>query len=115
MGNYHPGNGLFRKDAERLSKQYTSPTTTKSEKTFIKQTLVDIVVRNRGGRFLVKEIKAKGATTSSGQSQQKMWYVVDSSSPLVMKKAHQALRENRDPIKRKAKRKRFLAKHKRRY
>merc|ERR1711977_316255 len=60
----------------------------------------------------------KAATTKSEKSQvlekhkqRGLWYVVDDDA--ARKKVWQALREDRDPEKRRAKRKRFLAKRER--
>lgn len=92
--NKHPGNARYRREVERLEKGYKSAT--KSEKRRIIEALVR-TVQSRGS-FLEKD-------------KQRGWYVVDGD--VVRKKVWQALREDRDPEKRRAKRKRFLAKRER--
>merc|ERR1711937_771054 len=69
---------------------------TKSEKRRIIEELIQ-AVQSRGN-FLEKD-------------KQHGWYVVDGDA--IRKKVWQALREDRDPEKRRAKRKRFLAKKER--
>merc|ERR1712072_1312832 len=91
--NHHPGNARYRTEVERLS------TTSKSDRLQMTKALA-ATIRASGGRFLQKE--------------RNVWYVVDNEE-VVLKKVHQALRENRDPAKRKAKRKRFLERHNKRY
>merc|ERR1711907_764283 len=96
--NHHPGNARYRTEVERLSTTYKS-TTSKPERLQMTKALA-ATIRASGGRFLQKE--------------RNVWYVVDNEE-VVLKKVHQALRENRDPAKRKAKRKRFLERHNKRY
>merc|ERR1711981_645348 len=92
--NKHPGNARYRREVERLEKGYKAGT--KSEKRRIIEELIQ-AVQSRGN-FLEKD-------------KQHGWYVVDGDA--IRKKVWQALREDRDPEKRRAKRKRFLAKKER--
>merc|ERR1712054_100848 len=96
--NHHPGNARYRAEVERLSAIYKS-TTSKPERVRMTKMLAE-KIRSNGGRFLQKE--------------RNVWLVVDKEE-VVLKKVHQALRENRDPAKRKEKRKRFLERHNKRY
>jgi len=71
------------------------------------QVLVD-VMEKMGGRFLEEDKVKEGEKMVS-----KGWYVVPNI--VARRKASQALREDNDPAKRKAKRARFLAKKKATY
>lgn len=101
--NHHAGNKRYREEVENFRPLYAT-LTTDQEKTEMSQILVDTIEKT-GGRFL-EEDKIKdeqsGKTTSLG------WYVVPNI--VARRKASQALREDNDPAKRKAKRARFLAK-----
>jgi len=100
--NHHPGNKRYREEVENFRPLYAS-LTTDDEKTSMSQALVD-VIEQLGGRFL-EEDKLKDA---DGKNQSLGWYVVPNI--VARRKASQALREDSDPEKRKAKRARFLAK-----
>jgi len=103
--NHHPGNKRYREEVENFRPLYAS-LTTDEEKTAMSQALVD-VMEQMGGRFL-EEDKIKDPLTNKIIS--KGWYVVPNI--VARRKASQALREDSDPEKRKAKRARFLAKRK---
>merc|ERR1711935_503552 len=103
--NHHPGNKRYREEVENFRPLYAS-LTTDEEKTAMSQALVDVMER-MGGRFL-EEDKIKDVLTNKVISQG--WYVVPNI--VARRKASQALREDSDPEKRKAKRARFLAKRK---
>merc|ERR1712176_496024 len=90
--NHHPGNQRYRKEIERVEEFYKS-TDDKDEKTSISETLV-LYVQSYGGNFLEKDEVG--------------WYVIEDS--VARSKVSQALREDKDPEKRRAKRQRFLAK-----
>lgn len=90
--NHHRGNIRYRAEIERLQKQYKK-TDDKDEKTNISERLV-LDVQSYGGNFLEKDEKG--------------WYVIDDI--VARRKVSQALREDKDPEKRRAKRQRFLAK-----
>ena len=102
--NHHPGNKRYREEVENFRPLYAQ-LVTDEEKTSMSQALVD-VMEQMGGRFL-EEDKAKD---SSGKTVSLGWYVVPNI--VARRKASQALREDSDPEKRKAKRARFLAKKK---
>lgn len=99
--NHHPGNKRYR-DEIMASRPLYAALTTDEEKTAMSQTVVD-VIEQMGGRFL-EEDKAK----ENGKNISLGWYVVPNI--VARRKASQALREDSDPEKRKAKRARFLAK-----
>jgi len=103
--NHHPGNKRYREEVENFRPLYAS-LTTDEEKTAMSQALVD-VMEQMGGRFL-EEDKIKDPLTNKIIS--KGWYAVPNI--VARRKASQALREDSDPEKRKAKRARFLAKRK---
>lgn len=90
--NHHPGNMRYRAEIDRLQERYKK-TDDKEEKTNISERLV-LDVQKYGGNFLEKD--------SNG------WYIID--IVVARRKVSQALREDKDPEKRRAKRKRFLAK-----
>lgn len=90
--NHHKGNMKYRAEIERLQVDYKK-TDDKDEKTSIAAQLV-ARVQSYGGNFLEKD--------GNG------WYVID--DVVARRKVSQALREDKDPEKRKAKRQRFLAK-----
>lgn len=100
--NHHPGNKRYREEVENFRPLYAS-LATDEEKTSMSQALLD-VIEQLGGRFL-EEDKLKDA---NGKIQSLGWYVVPNI--VARRKASQALREDSDPEKRKAKRARFLAK-----
>jgi hypothetical protein len=102
--NHHPGNKRYREEIENFRIIYATLDTDK-EKTEMSQTLVD-VIEKMGGRFL-EEDKVKDM---NGKAIGLGWYAV----PFIVarRKVSQALREDNDPEKRKAKRARFLAKKK---
>jgi hypothetical protein len=101
--NHHPGNKRYREEVENFRTLYSALHTDK-EKTDMSQLLVD-VIQKTGGRFL-EEDKVKDGKTSVSLG----WYVAPNI--VSRRKASQALREDNDPEKRKAKRARFLAKKK---
>lgn len=90
--NHHPGNMKYRAEIERLQEDYKK-TDDKDEKTRISEQLV-ARVQSYGGNFLEKDERG--------------WYVID--DVVARRKVSQALREDKDPEKRRAKRQRFLAK-----
>lgn len=90
--NHHPGNMKYRQEIERLQDSYKM-TDDKDEKTKISEQLV-ARVQSYGGNFLEKDDQG--------------WYVID--DVVARRKVSQALREDKDPEKRRAKRQRFLAK-----
>lgn len=90
--NHHRGNMRYRAEIERLQEQYKK-TDDKDEKTKISERLVSDV-QSWGGNFLEKDDKG--------------WYIID--DVVARRKVSQALREDKDPEKRRAKRQRFLAK-----
>jgi len=90
--NHHPGNMRYRQEIERLQGDYKK-TDDKDEKTRISEQLVSHV-QSYGGNFLEKDDHG--------------WYIIDDI--VARRKVSQALREDKDPEKRKAKRQRFLAK-----
>merc|ERR1712232_1114082 len=101
--NHHPGNKRYREEVVNFRPLYASLETDK-EKTDMSQRLVD-VIEQFGGRFLEEDkVKDGNSWISLG------WYVVPNI--VARRKAGQALREDNDPEKRKAKRARFLAKKK---
>jgi len=100
--NHHPGNKRYREEVENFRPLYAS-LITDEEKTSMSQALVD-VIEQMGGRFL-EEDKMKDA---NGKNQSLGWYVVPNL--VSRRKASQALREDSNPEKRKAKRDRFKAK-----
>lgn len=93
--NHHPGNVRYREEVERVQEWYKK-TNDKDEKTRISKTLL-LYVQSFGGNFLEKD--------ESG------WYIID--DVVARRKVSQALREDKDPEKRKAKRYRFIAKRER--
>ena len=90
--NHHPGNNRYRDEVERRQNWYKK-TEDKDEKTSISEALV-LYVQSYGGNFLEKDDNG--------------WYVID--DVVARRKTSQALREDKDPEKRKAKRQRFLEK-----
>lgn len=88
--NHHPGNTRYRAKIDRLEDQYKK-TNDKDEKTKISEALV-LHVQSYGGNFLEKDDNG--------------WYVIDDA--VARRKVSQALREDKDPEKRRAKRQRFL-------
>jgi hypothetical protein len=97
--NHHLGNKRYREEVKNL-KQWYSEEEDKNKKTDLSQMLVDYVVHNLKGRFLEEEkVDEKGTDR---------WYVVPNIT--ARRKASQALREDNDAEKRKAKRQRFLEK-----
>jgi len=90
--NHHPGNTRYREEVERLQEWYKK-TDEKDEKTGISETLV-FYVQSYGGNFL--------------QQDEDGWYIIE--DVVARHKVSQALREDKDPKKRRAKRERFLAK-----
>lgn len=93
--NHHPGNERYRAQIDRLQERYKL-TDDKDEKTNMSAELVQHV-QSYGGHFLEKDDKG--------------WYVID--DVVARRKVSQALREDKDPEKRRAKRARFLAKRER--
>lgn len=89
--NHHPGNMRYRTEIDRLQEEYKK-TDDKDEKTHISEALV-LHVQSYGGNFLEKDDDG--------------WYVID--DVVARRKVSQALREDKDPEKRRAKRQRFLA------
>jgi hypothetical protein len=96
--NHHPGNKRYREEVTAFRRVYSSLDTDK-EKTEMSQLLVD-VIQKAGGRFLEEEKDANKESLG--------WYVIPNI--VARRKASQALREDNNPEKRKAKRARFLAK-----
>mmetsp|Transcript_11149 Transcript_11149/g.23083 ORF Transcript_11149/g.23083 Transcript_11149/m.23083 type:complete len:342 (+) Transcript_11149:222-1247(+) len=90
--NHHPGNLKYRQEIERLQEGYKN-TDDKDEKTRISEQLV-ARVQSYGGNFLEKDERG--------------WYIID--DVVARRKVSQALREDKDPEKRRAKRQRFLEK-----
>jgi len=90
--NHHPGNARYRAEVERLQESYKK-TDGKDEKTRISETLVTYV-QSYGGHFLEKDEDG--------------WYIIE--DVVARRKVSQALREDKDPEKRREKRERFLAK-----
>jgi len=90
--NHHQGNMRYRAEIERLQERYKK-TEDKDEKTNISERLV-LDVQSYGGNFLEKDDNG--------------WYVIDDM--VGRRKVSQALREDKDPEKRRAKRQRFLVK-----
>jgi len=90
--NHHPGNMRYRAEIARLQEHYKK-TNDKDEKTNISERLV-LGVQSYGGNFLEKDENG--------------WYIID--IVVARRKVSQALREDKDPEKRRAKRQRFLAK-----
>ncbi|KAG7364351.1 hypothetical protein IV203_037553 [Nitzschia inconspicua] len=90
--NHHSGNKRYRDEVENL-KEWYSNIDSKDSKTDLSQCLVDYV-QSYGARFL--------------EHDEHGWYIVD--NVVARRKASQALREDTDPEKRRAKRQRFLAK-----
>lgn len=90
--NHHPGNMRYRQEIERLQESYKK-TDDKDEKTKISEQLV-AHVQSYGGNFLEKDDHG--------------WYIIN--DVVARRKVSQALREDKDPEKRRAKRQRFLAK-----
>jgi len=90
--NNHKGNKRYRAEIERLQEDYKK-TDDKDEKTSISEQLVTYV-KSYGGNFLEKDENG--------------WYIID--DVVARRKVSQALREDKDPEKRRAKRQRFLAK-----
>jgi len=90
--NHHIGNKRYREEVKNLQKWYLD-IEDKDEKTDLSQCLVDYV-KSYDGRFLEKDEEG--------------WYEVPNI--VARRKASQALREDSDPEKRKAKRTRFLKK-----
>merc|ERR1712194_678710 len=88
--NHHKGNMKYRAEIERLQEDYKK-TDDKDEKTSIAAQLV-ARVQSYGGNFLEKDENG--------------WYVID--DVVARRKVSQALREDKDPEKRRAKRQRFL-------
>ena len=90
--NHHPGNKRYREEVKNLQSWYLE-VDDKNEKTDLSQCLVEYV-HSYNGRFLQKD--------ECG------WYVVPNI--IARRKASQALREDNDAEKRRAKRQRFLQK-----
>lgn len=90
--NHHPGNMQYRTEIDRLQDRYKE-TDDKEEKTNISGNLV-LHVQSYGGNFLEND--------DGG------WYIIE--DVVARRKVSQALREDKDPEKRRAKRQRFLAK-----
>lgn len=90
--NHHIGNIRYREEIERQQGWYKN-TNDKDQKTGISERLVSFV-KSYGGNFLEKD--------DTG------YYIIDDA--MARRKVSQALREDKDPEKRKAKRQRFLAK-----
>jgi len=93
--NHHPGNARYREEVERVQESYKK-TNDKDEKTRISKTLL-LYVQSFGGNFLEKDENGL--------------YIID--DVVARRKISQALREDKDPEKRKAKRHRFIAKRER--
>ncbi|VEU37031.1 unnamed protein product [Pseudo-nitzschia multistriata] len=91
--NHHPGNSRYRGEVEKFQERYKNADD-KDEKTNISEELVR-AIQSGGGNFLEKD--DTGA-----------WYIID--DVVARRKVSQALREDKDPEKRRAKRKRFLEK-----
>eukprot|EP00537_Pseudo-nitzschia_pungens_P015036 CAMPEP_0172398192 /NCGR_PEP_ID=MMETSP1061-20121228/34598_1 /TAXON_ID=37318 /ORGANISM="Pseudo-nitzschia pungens, Strain cf. pungens" /LENGTH=364 /DNA_ID=CAMNT_0013130595 /DNA_START=277 /DNA_END=1371 /DNA_ORIENTATION=+ len=91
--NHHPGNAKYRAQVDKFEGRYKD-TDDKEEKARISKELVR-TVKEYGGNFLEKD--------DTG-----CWYVIDDA--VAHRKVSQALREDKDPEKRKAKRQRFLEK-----
>lgn len=99
--NHHPGNKRYREEVMNFRALYAG-LKTDIEKTEMSMMLVDSIEKS-GGRFLEEDkIKGGNGWISLG------WYVVPKI--VARRKASQALREDNDPEKRRAKRARFLAK-----
>jgi hypothetical protein len=90
--NHHPGNKRYRDEVENLKEWYNN-IDSKDSKTDLSQCLVNYVL-SYGARFLEHDDQG--------------WYMVDNI--VARRKASQALREDTDPDKRRAKRERFLSK-----
>jgi len=90
--NHHPGNLRYRAEIYRLQERYKK-TDDKEEKTNISERLV-LDVQKYGGNFLENDDNG--------------WYIIDII--VARRKVSQALREDKDPEKRRAKRQRFLTK-----
>lgn len=90
--NHHPGNMQYRTEIDRLQDRYKK-TDDKDEKTNISANLV-LHVQSYGGNFCEKDDEG--------------WYIIE--DVVARRKVSQALREDKDPEKRRAKRQRFLAK-----
>jgi hypothetical protein len=91
--NNHVGNQRYLKIKEAIQDEYMNAN--KNEKTVLSQKLVDIITKERGGRFL----KLDGAVNR--------WYVVDNLT--ARRKASQTLREVNTPEVRAAKRAKYSA------
>mmetsp|Transcript_25995 Transcript_25995/g.71307 ORF Transcript_25995/g.71307 Transcript_25995/m.71307 type:complete len:372 (+) Transcript_25995:61-1176(+) len=91
--NHHPGNAKYRAQVDKFEGRYKD-TDDKEEKARISKELVR-TVKEYGGNFLEKD--------DTG-----CWYVIDDA--VAHRKVSQALREDKDPEKRRAKRQRFLEK-----
>jgi len=90
--NHHPGNMQYRTEIDRLQDRYKD-TDDKDEKTSISANLV-LHVQSYGGNFCEKDEDG--------------WYIIE--DVVARRKVSQALREDKDPEKRRAKRQRFLSK-----
>ena len=95
--NHFPGNKRYRAEVSNL-RQWYNDLTDKDRKTELSSCLVDFV-KDYGGRFLEldKEVNR--------------WYIIPDIA--ARRKASQALREDVDPEKRRAKRQRYLEKKRR--
>jgi len=94
--NHHPGNVQYRAEIDGLQEHYKK-THDKDGKTSISEKLV-LHIQSHAGNFLEKDKDG--------------WYVIDDI--VARRKVSQALREDKNPEKRRAKRLRFLTKRTRR-
>lgn len=90
--NHHPGNKRYRDEVEQTRPWYRE-LEDKDKKTDLSESLV-LFVQGYGGRFLEQDKHG--------------WFVINDVE--ARRKVSQALREDSDPVKRAAKRQRFLAK-----
>lgn len=95
--NHFPGNKRYREEVSNL-RQWYNDLNDKDRKTELSSCLVDFV-KDYGGRFLELDREVN------------KWYIVPDI--VARRKASQALREDNDPEKRRAKRQRYLAKKQR--
>jgi len=106
--NHHPGNVSYRKKVATIKKEYKL-CTNKGEKKIIVEAIMNDI-ESCGGNFLQKDTKKQTQDNKKGNGGDNVssWYVVDHS--LVLKKVHQALRDNNDPENIRQKRERYHAK-----
>lgn len=92
--NHHPGNKRYREEIENFRAAYAN-LSDKDDKTDMSRMVVDYV-HKYGGRFLEIDRSTRS------------WYIITDAK--ARRKVSQALREDGDPVKRAAKRARFLKK-----